>query len=272
MAEYQGIEVATWVSGKYTRDVKAVLKPISENPAGAALLKAIAGANKNKGKIIRISPYRQDRVDEDAGLYGKCNAHTEPDDPDAAHTEGKPYYLSKSDDPKTKKDERYDISESKGTERGSNTGIHFTPDMWGASAPCSRGVFGAMPDEVLFHELVHALRDLEAHDDAVPTTGDLLGYRNEEEYLAIVVTNVYMSAKYGDRGKDRLRAGVEEKKALAAPLNTSDGFLKVEANRTLLGKLSGQEKDLFSTLTLVPAKYNPIRELLQPKKNDKPKR
>ena len=51
---------------------------------------------------------------------------------------------------------------------------------------------GNAPDEVLYHELVHASRLVNGVYDRVPVNQK---YDDEEEYLAIVLTNIYMSEK-----------------------------------------------------------------------------
>ena len=53
---------------------------------------------------------------------------------------------------------------------------------------------GVLPHEVLFHELVHALRDAAGHGNSLaPLSGGLAGYQNTEELIAVVVTNVFMT-------------------------------------------------------------------------------
>lgn len=58
-------------------------------------------------------------------------------------------------------------------------------------ASLNRGLF---PNEVLFHELVHALRDAAGHGQSLTALGGgLTEYGNTEEFIAVVVTNVYMT-------------------------------------------------------------------------------
>jgi hypothetical protein len=68
------------------------------------------------------------------------------------------------------------------------------------SATKNRGLY---PQEMLFHELVHALRDASGFGSALsPFSGGLKGYKNTEEFLAVVVTNIFMmdpSNKRADR-------------------------------------------------------------------------
>src|SRR5262249_50774702 len=76
---------------------------------------------------------------------------------------------------------------------GTNATIFYRPEAWGvfgtastAAAPSNR------PDEVLLHEMVHAARDMKGVSYLLPMAK---GYENEEEFLAIVITNVYLSEK-----------------------------------------------------------------------------
>jgi hypothetical protein len=67
--------------------------------------------------------------------------------------------------------------------------VEFDPDMWSGrrmAAPSNA------PDEVLYHELVHASRYVNGVFDGEPVNK---GYDDAEEYLAIVLTNIYMSEK-----------------------------------------------------------------------------
>jgi hypothetical protein len=57
-------------------------------------------------------------------------------------------------------------------------------------------------DQVLFHELVHALRDILGLSNPVPTVNT--SYLNEEEFLAIV-EGIYVSAKGGTKFREGRR-------------------------------------------------------------------
>jgi hypothetical protein len=140
--------------------------------------------------------------------------------------------------------------------------IHFTPDTHGGAA-CGGGLYGSLPDEVLLHEMVHGLRDMQGQSFKVPTRGTLRNYDNLEEFLAIVITNVYISAK--DKTMP-LRADHHGHTRLKDTLSTSEGFLKNPENLRLLSLLNTKflEGPLFEQLGfLVPsAAFNPFRELL----------
>jgi hypothetical protein len=58
---------------------------------------------------------------------------------------------------------------------------------------------GSLPDTVLLHEMIHGLRQIQGRDNKWPMTGSVRDYENEEEFLAIQITNVYTSSKGGTR-------------------------------------------------------------------------
>src|SRR5262249_2126075 len=65
--------------------------------------------------------------------------------------------------------------------------IFFSPELWdGTQGPATN------TDEVLFHELIHATRDTRGVNIDANVNKD---YINEEEYLAVVLTNIYVSNK-----------------------------------------------------------------------------
>ena len=74
--------------------------------------------------------------------------------------------------------------------------IMFNPFMWNQKTKrgtAGRDGPGSDADEVLFHELVHGLRYLVG----VNATHNLLNndYRDEEEFIAVVVSNIYLAER-----------------------------------------------------------------------------
>jgi hypothetical protein len=91
--------------------------------------------------------------------------------------------------------QRYTGGDCNATE--GNSTVNYSPWLQG---PCGHiwtrisKNRGMLPHEVLFHELVHALRDAAGHGNSMaPLSGGLKGYDNTEELIAVVVTNVYMA-------------------------------------------------------------------------------
>jgi hypothetical protein len=54
---------------------------------------------------------------------------------------------------------------------------------------------GFLSDEIMFHELVHAHRGSLRIASDTPLGGGLIRYGNQEEFLAIVMSNIYISAR-----------------------------------------------------------------------------
>lgn len=110
------------------------------------------------------------------------------------------------------------------------------------------------------HEMVHALRRMQGVFDPVPTRNE--NYKNEEEWLAVVIANIFISAK----GGTALRADYyTQNKMLEKPLNTSAGFLSDAKNLRLLKKYYQHWKSVMvplSAVTLAP--FNPLQELVRP--------
>src|SRR5262249_15888945 len=113
-------------------------------------------------------------------------------------------------------------------------------------------------DEVLFHEMIHALRSIQGVRNDVPTEDTVRDYDTEEEFLAIVATNVYISAK----GGLKLRADHHGHLPLKPPLDTSAGFLTDPNNLKLLKLYRLTWAPTFLALAnVLTAKFNPFREL-----------
>ena len=86
------------------------------------------------------------------------------------------------------------------------------------------------------------------------------GYTNEEEYTAIVLSNIYLSEK----GKRNFRAAHNNMAALPNP----EGFLNNAQNvnlspRDLIAGFGSKQPEFYSDLAAIPANraaFNPIRE------------
>jgi Effector protein len=75
---------------------------------------------------------------------------------------------------------------------GSDAEVHFTPSIW--VDYCNKQKkghkSGAQPDEILFHEMTHATREMRGLLNTLPL-GFL--YDTEEEFFAILLANIYAS-------------------------------------------------------------------------------
>jgi len=163
----------------YKRQIVGLLKQIQIYPTGRALLDQFA----NGPSFTRIRPYNMDGV----------NALTVAND-----IEDQKYIVARgarlSYDPKNSY--QYKVVGKGG---GANCNILFSPELAEALRKRTRKAhLGHAPamatDEVLYHELVHASRMI-----AGVMKGTLADhwYQDAEEYLAVILTNIYISDKGG---------------------------------------------------------------------------
>lgn len=236
----------------YYGQVGSNLTAINKNRVGAVFITRLL----QHKKIVSIYPM-DDRM---AARIGADNANTSPLEaadsaPKGASDRQRPYwYRGNPDNPATREDERDDmVPQLVGTGVGSDVVISFTPTNIKAKKVFDRG-----PESVLFHELVHTLRIFQGLRNPVPT--DNIKWMNEEEWLAVVLTNIYMSAG----GSTRLRGGYGDyDQRLEAPEDTSSGFLTSE-NSKLLDKLWPFWGPVFTDVGFViVAPFNPIREYMR---------
>jgi hypothetical protein len=158
---------------KYRSDVLEQLGLIGRRQTGKAVLAEIASA---KSRQLTITPFHSDDADAtDAEAVGDKDEDATPlgfavRDGDGIKLPGK----------------------GQGTGTGTSSTIDYTPGMWGPSGTAHAQGPGSLPDEILCHELVHAGRQMKGVQYNKKVSDF---YQNEEEYVAVVVTNIYMSEK-----------------------------------------------------------------------------
>ena len=286
MGEITAIGVDSYPGGKdkYVDEVLDLVKDLVSNPVGWVILGAIL---HTPGKLTILPESERPPGSFDhkrtytgslaatfpIGPDGKLDyAHASPrglkrdakDDDNPAHKDRGKWYAGFSDDVDTDDfDERYKTAQPKWGDSlggGSSDSIFFTPH--GIDKSCARGygMCAQQDDEVLLHEMVHALRDMQGLSDPVPTTPR---YKNEEEFLAIVVTNVYISKKSGNK---LLRRDYQRVGALEPPFNTSDGFLTDDENREILEYYAKYWQPVFGQLGNTNTAFNPFRKFKSPRK------
>jgi hypothetical protein len=255
---------------EYNNEIDMLLKQIegnygthkSANPVGSMLLSSIRASPKDL-TILPMASYLGQGAKQ-------CRAIEDPKDKLKSAPKGiggknrtdlrDKWFSGRQDDPDTEDDERYvTVGADKVAEGGgSDASVYFTPSEWGGgNSACSGPGTRTAADEVLFHEMVHALRDMQGVSNPVPTVNT--SYLNEEEFLAIVVTNVYISAK----GGTKFRANHFDDSILWSPLNTSKGFVEDEDNRKVLTNYSSMWQPTFGQLgNLTQPKFNPFREVI----------
>jgi hypothetical protein len=126
-----------------------------------------------------------------------------------------------------------------GTGQGSDSTVHYTPVPRGTA---SSGP-GSLSDEILLHELVHAGRQVRGIENFETVYN---GAQNEEEYLAIVVTNVYLSEK-----KQTSFRGPNHKAFDVLP--QPERFLEDHRERQLMEKLRFGQCTLWNALSTIDA-------------------
>jgi len=157
-----------------------------------------------------------------------------------------------------------------GTGEGSRADIAFSPEMWGPNGSSNITGPSTLPDEVLLHELIHACRQMNgvSHSSAVDSD-----YENEEEFVAIVLTNIYMSEKKqtvfcGSHGVEDRKIGkyVVGKKIpiLPDPHKFLDNVQRMTPPPDqLLEKVRNRQRDMWNAIKDIPvssAAFNPVRE------------
>jgi hypothetical protein len=95
--------------------------------------------------------------------------------------------------------------------------VNYSPDTFSLHGACSatkstpnRGLFW---DEILFHELVHVFRNVSRKWSQQPLVGGLYRYDDTEEFIAVMVTNIYIS----DR-TNRIKTGLRTDHQSFGPL------------------------------------------------------
>lgn len=151
--------------------------------------------------------------------------------------------------------------------------VQFNPFTWdddSALLEMARGSYvedfepvGMEAPDVLFHELIHALRILQGLVDPQVDQSFWGGYDQIEDYLAIVITNIAISER---NPHALLRRNHSRFQKLPPNLSTSKGFLSFPQNPKRLQRCYLQEISLFHNIAGSPytQSFNPIREYLRP--------
>lgn len=273
--QWQGVDYGP---ATYVQDVRGILKVIEGNAAGQVIINAINAT----GKDLTIYPYEAFAAMQPGAAH--CNAVTGGSVNEAAparqieasrqagdQLRGKAYY----GDPSNPQDHVPERDGQGKPIRLAGGGVKslelfFSPGSWGKSG-CFSGGPGALSDEVLLHELVHSLRRMQGVSNPVPTGNE---YVNEEEYLAIVIANVYISVR--DKASAKLRAGYGDPNnsstwylPLRPPLDTSYGFIRDVAgynNWKLLTYYSNNWRGVFLDLANFSAIFNPFWAIRYPQR------
>ena len=181
---------------------------------------------------VKIIPYNNA---SDLAKYGVCNALAVGDGDESAH-DGWLYGLQ------------------------GHVTVRYSPNTWINNPGCSNGP-GFRYQDILLHELVHAARFLGSdhvfNNDfnfywAINPT--LLGYENQEEFIAILLTNIYMS----ETGQKTLRLDHGSTQHPAS-MNGSSEFLSNGENLKVIREFCRQHNEIAPMIAKSTAPFNPIR-------------
>ncbi|MCL2714750.1 MAG: hypothetical protein FWD68_09275 [Alphaproteobacteria bacterium] len=162
--------------------------------------------------------------------------------------------------------------------KGQNVDIHFTPGSFRDFLTTHTGglaVFtaGAQPDEILLHEMVHAVRLMKGlMIPIIPLPND---YENDEEFFAILVANIYASethrvirvskgVSYPDQRADHNKYKLSTESEIDFMPAKDDG----DFHFVLVRKLVAEQPAFTNSLRQVDCPFNPIRryfELTEPR-------
>lgn len=142
--------------------------------------------------------------------------------------------------------------------------VNYSPGVFNKSGACinqlkhvntNRGLY---PDELLFHELVHAFRGASAMFKAFPTTGGLINYTGTEEFVAVLTTNIYISDP-SNGSKTGLRKDHIGFTKLEPIFSDSFNFFKSSTNAfTLVDQFCKENPSFTRWIAGVKAPFNPI--------------
>jgi hypothetical protein len=229
--------------------VAKLLDQINGSRSGQALLSAInATAASN---AVHITPDLIFRLtgtpSPDADIFGI---------PALRHVTEKAMPIIDPDTGTRATDEQGNIIGS-GEGTGDDSFVEFSPEAYVSGSKSRPTGPGWEDDEVLFHELVHASRQVVGAVYLLPVTQ---GYDNEEEYIAIVLCNIYIREKHhaaalrGDHGQATLKD----------PERFLDNVQKVDLEpRVLLERFGLRQKHFFDDLVRIDASttpFNPVRQ------------
>jgi Effector protein len=216
----------------YKAKVREQFRPIPKAKTGQALLTEI----ERTIYFVRIKP-NWDWSDP-------VNASATPRNSRDATARGKPVRIE---------------SERVGTGRGASSTIMYTPEMWGPNGASKIRAPAYDPDEIIYHELVHASRQMRGVQEDIRVNR---GYDDMEEYLATVITNIYMS----ERGKTAF-AGDHGTKTLKDPDKFLDNAQHVNMSPPeLIRKFRNAQPEFYRDLANIGptiAKFNPVRQFDQ---------
>ncbi len=142
--------------------------------------------------------------------------------------------------------------------------INFSPGMWSPHSVCHKKYVtkgndkGAAGDEIIFHELVHAFRRSSSKRARVATSGGLADYGSNEEFYAILATNIYSTdpTHTGRTGPRRDHASFDP---LEASLTGNFEFFQSSTNAfSMIDTFCKDNPGFTGALAKVKSTFNPF--------------
>jgi hypothetical protein len=145
--------------------------------------------------------------------------------------------------------------------------VTYSPGEFSHSGSCSalpaHENRGRLWDEILFHELVHVFRNATGKWNNAPTlTLAMRHYDNNEEFIAVLCTNIYVSDRT-NRIKSGLRAGHKDYSAMSAADAMRFGLFATSKGAFGLVKQFCADHPIFTKALndqLPDLEYNPVAD------------
>jgi hypothetical protein len=147
--------------------------------------------------------------------------------------------------------------------------VNYSPDTFSLHGACSAthsaANSGLYWDEVLFHELVHVFRRVSGKFNRHDLGGALYRYDTNEEFIAIMVTNIYISDR-SNKIKSSLRRDHRGFQRLPADFAAPFGFFSSSTRTFALVEDFVKSNHGFSAMVAhVDAPFNPIADYMADK-------
>jgi hypothetical protein len=150
---------------------------------------------------------------------------------------------------------------------GSVMRIFYSPDLFSKSGECyvadPKVNKGTRADERLCHELVHTFRFVSRRPDRKPmgdgyAHGGMVNYHYPEEFIAVLVTNIYISDPTNGI-KTGLRASYRERRELSRELAGNYKFFQSGAQSyDLIERFCKENPGFTKALANVKSAFNPL--------------
>jgi len=232
---------------RYKGKIIDLLKEIQKQRSGQALLDEF----ENRNFFVTIVPYHGGDINADV---------IAPSEAQEMHGTalGKPVTYRNHGKVRTWKDV--------GDGRGASCTLEFNPNLFSGAVSAEPG---NAADDVLYHELVHASRYVNGKVDAIPMDKR---YTDAEEFLAIMLANIYISEKGKTKfvGGHRDYIGILDRKDHEPILGDQDArrFLDnpQHVNRSplrIIENFRNDQNNFYLKLYHLPfdrPKFNPVRQ------------